>query len=442
VRHRRISLAVATAVVGAAFAVAAAPATPAAAAVAADPATNVAPSPDYWPTCLQNGANSSACISAVVTAINNARALESVPPMTLPSGFAAMSPAVQTFVVSNLERVDRGLQPAAGMVGTLNTLAGEAAVADADPILPSWSPIGPFSPNRWGSNWAGDLNALAADYDWMYNDGWGPDGSYNIDCTSATASGCWGHRHNVLSTYGGEALITGVGSVQQDQWTSIAQIFVAGTGDYPAFTTSWASIAGTGATQTASPSTASPDATPDSTSLSSTAPGTIVAGRSARVSGVLTDLTLGAAVAGRTVRICHRTVTTTSTSCTSVTTDSTGTAALTVRPTLTTVYWLVYDGSPTMAPSTSSQVTVHVRPALTLRASHASTGWKIAATLTPAHGQTVRVQRSTALGWKTVRTVVAHSTMSFSRLRAGRYRVVVGAVTGSLRAVGKVRAGV
>ncbi|MBV9369739.1 MAG: hypothetical protein JO074_07910, partial [Frankiales bacterium] len=211
-----------------------------AAATVSDPATNVAPSPDYWPTCATSGVNSTACTSAVLAAINHARSLEHVGPMQLPSNYASLNPAEQAFVVSNLERVDRGLQPAAGMVAMLDSSAQTAANNDADPSLPSWT-IGPFNANRWGSNWAGDLNALAADYDWMYADGWSSSGSFNMDCTGPGAAGCWGHRHNILSTYGGEELITGTGYAVQSQWTSIAQIFVAGSGTYPPFVLSWAS---------------------------------------------------------------------------------------------------------------------------------------------------------------------------------------------------------
>ena len=449
--HRRVSLAVATAVIGAGLAAAAAPSSAAPAhsythatratttTGTGDPALNVPPSPDYWPTCSASGAGSQACIDAVVAAINNARALEGVGPMVLPSGFASMSTAVQTFVVSNLERVDRGLQPAAGMVDMLNSLSSTAAVNDADPALPNGNPIGSFSPNRWGSNWAGDLNALAADYDWMYDDGWGPTGSYNLDCTSATAAGCWGHRHNILSSYGGEELITGVGSVVQSQWTSIAQIFVAGAGSYPAFTFTWSQV--TSPSQTASPSTAGPGTGADASALSVAAPAAIVAGQYATVSGRLTDTVVGAAVPNASVHACYRAITSASAACTTLTSDSKGTVRMTVHPSVTTVYWLVYDGSALLSSAMSNQARIGVRPAVTLHATHLSTGWRVNGHLTPARGQTVRLQRHTWRGWVTVRWTTARTWMAFTRLRAGSYRLVVSAVTGSLSAVRSIRAG-
>lgn len=451
-RLRQTALAVAASVLGAALTAAVAPtaafahpaayphatrATPTGGSTG-DPATNVPPTPDYWPAC-SSSPGSQTCIDAVVAAIDHARSLEGVGPMVLPSGFASLPTAEQTFVVSNLERVDRGLQPAAGMVANLNSLSATAANNDADPALPNWDPIGPFNPNRWGSNWAGDLNALASDYDWMYNDGWGPTGSYNLDCTSATASGCWGHRHNILSTYGGEELITGVASVVQSQWTSIAQIFVAGSGGYPAFTYSW-SQATTGSATTATPSTSTSATTVDSTSLSITAPTTIVAGQPATVSGRLTDTTAGAPIPGATVRICQRAVVSSTSGCTSVTTDGNGAVALVVHPRIATVYWFVYDGSPALAAATSGQAVVRVRPALALHAGRTTTGRTVSAHLTPARGQAVKLQRHTSRGWVTVRSVTAKSWMAWYRLAAGSYRVVVGAVTGSLRVIGYVRA--
>lgn len=206
-----------------------------------DPAQNVDPSPSYWSVCLQQGRNSPACIDQIVQAIDNARALEGVGPLTLPAGFASLTTEQQTFVVSNLERVDRGLPPVAGMVDSLNMLAGAAAAADADPYLPSWT-VGPLQVDGWSSIWAGDLNALAADYGWMYDDGWSAEGSYNLDCQSPDAPGCWGHRHAILRS--GSHLVTGVGSDMQSRWMSIAQIFVSGSGSDPAFTYSWADVTG------------------------------------------------------------------------------------------------------------------------------------------------------------------------------------------------------
>ena len=407
----------------------------------ADPAQNVPPSPDYWPTCSSEGTSSAACTDAVVAAINNARAAEGVKAMTLPSGFAQMSPAVQTFVVSNLERVDRGLAPAAGMVGTLNSAAQTAADNDADPTLASWT-IGSFSANRWGSIWAGDLNALAADYDWMYNDGWSPTGgSINLDCTTATASGCWGHRDNILSTYGGEEVITGVASTQQSQWLSIAQIFVAGSGSYPAFTTAWSDASGAAPSPTTTDTSSTPTttnapvatSTPTSPSVDVTvsklaASASVVwAGHSVTLTGLVLDATTALPVANAPVQLCAVTRYSTP-SCSSMTTDANGTVVGVARPTRRTTYWLSFAGSDTLAPSTSPMRAVQVRATGRLHSGHVNGHLLIDASLTPARGQSVRLQRLTSHGWVAVRlTSASRALLVFSRLPQGVYRMVISA---------------
>lgn len=411
-----------------------------------NPALNVPPNPNYWTTCSSQGAASAACTDAVVQAINNARAAEGVGPLTLPSGFAQMAPAVQTFVVSNLERVDRGLAPAAGMVGTLNSASQTAANNDADPTLASWT-IGTFNANTWGSIWAGDLNALAADYDWMYNDGWGPTGSYNLDCTSATASGCWGHRENILSPYGGEEVITGVASTDQSQWLSIAQIFVAGSGSYPAFTTSWSDVVGATTSTPTTPTTSTTPAPTDPTSaptdlnvtpadpsgttvdptvskLSASA-SVVWAGHTVTLTGRLIDATTAQPVANAPVQLCAVTRTSTA-ACVQLTTNASGVVAGLAKPTRRTTYWMSYAGADTLSPSTSRTRTVQVRATAHLHAGTRNGRRQIAAALTPARGQTVRLQRLTSRGWVAVRQSSASaSTLVFTRLVRGEYRLVV-----------------
>jgi hypothetical protein len=398
---------------------------PAAAAIT-DPATNVAPSPDYWPTCSTDGASSAACASAVVAAIDHARSLEGVAPMRLPAGFDSMNPAQQTFVVSNLERVDRGLQPAAGMVGVLDTASQTAAKNDADPTLPSWT-IDSFNANRWGSNWAGDLNALAADYDWMYADGWGSDGSFNMDCTSPGASGCWGHRHNILSSYGGEELVTGVGYAPQSQWTSIAQIFVAGSGPYPAFAYSWTAAQ----TPMVAPGTsATPTGGQHSSATTMSTSTVVVAGHAAGIVGRLLDAVTGTPVADAAVLLCHRTALETTGSCASTRTDATGSVRRTPHPFVRTVWWLAFTGNSALAASSSRASTILVKNAVRMVAAHTTTGWALSASFAPVRGQIVRLQVRTATGWKLVSKLPLRTRTVAFRVGPGRYRVWVAAVRG------------
>ena len=49
-----------------------------------------------------------------------------------------------------------------------------------------------------GSIFAQDYTPLGADYAWMYNDGYG---GTNLDCTTPSDPGCWGHRDNILGPW-------------------------------------------------------------------------------------------------------------------------------------------------------------------------------------------------------------------------------------------------
>lgn len=158
--------------------------------------------------------SSSACQGAVVAAIDQAREAEGIGPLALPAGYATMSAPGQLLVLANAERVARGLPAFVGLSGALDNLAEQGAVSGTDPNGPSGA--------DWGSNWAGgEGSVLLADYDWMYYDG---PGSPNLDCPSASSSGCWAHRENILGNYGphpwmgaAEASVKGV--------TSMAELF-------------------------------------------------------------------------------------------------------------------------------------------------------------------------------------------------------------------------
>lgn len=159
-----------------------------------DPKHTEPPVPDYLTRCSQTRLdNSGTCLSAVLAAINHARAAEGVRPMFLPPFFAEMSTAEQLFVVINLERVDRNLPPFKGMTTALDANAAEGADHGEDPPDPT---------NVLGDDeeWAGGaVNALDADYGWMYNDG---RGSANLDCPRTGGLGCWDHRHGILDAFG------------------------------------------------------------------------------------------------------------------------------------------------------------------------------------------------------------------------------------------------
>ena len=168
----------------------------ASAAAAPNPATNITPGP--LPRACTNAPQSARCIAGVMTVLDRARAVIGLGPYNVPTDFAALPGADQLLILSNLDRIAYGLTPISGLVPALNTVAASGVSADTDPDpSAALSAVASFS---WVSNWAGDYpNAPEAYYAWMYYDGWSGRQTSNLDCTSATASGCWGHRQDVLA---------------------------------------------------------------------------------------------------------------------------------------------------------------------------------------------------------------------------------------------------
>ena len=205
-----------------------------------NPSANVAPNPNY-DHCTASGLcgevqpcytasfapafTSAACEQEELEAIDNARAKEGVGPMYLPSNFNSLSGDEQLLVVIDLERVDRGLAPLAGIVASLDSVAqqgthvnGQPAGTFEDPAFPAGFSVAPgtaiayrcqssgsgsYSCNSSGNPGAsvaagGQISALDADYGWMYDDGYG--GS-NLDCETPASQGCWSHRENILGAY-------------------------------------------------------------------------------------------------------------------------------------------------------------------------------------------------------------------------------------------------
>ncbi len=197
----------------------------AAAALAANlnPAVNIAPSPNFLQSgqCTQSGStwscqnpcvtstltwpsvsNDPACTEYVLGAINVARQAEGLVPMALPSNWYSLTTPEQLFVVANLERTARGLPPYLGINLALSAQAQQAATSYADPSIATGFPIAidPQGYPAMGGAWSSGFSVLAADYIWMYDDGWGGsvNATFNIVCTSANAAGCWAHRDELL----------------------------------------------------------------------------------------------------------------------------------------------------------------------------------------------------------------------------------------------------
>jgi len=174
-----------------------------------------------------------ASVNRVLASINAARASEEgLGPLRFnATRFAHLSVSEQVFVVSNMERVSRGLYPAVAMVTRLDALAMYAARHDEDPVDngASFSSIWSSAPGSFGQP------AFFADFGWMYDDGPPPQYIFrNVDCAHAGQSGCWGHRDNILSDPLAQsprtgcplALVTGTGyDASTADGPSLAQIF-------------------------------------------------------------------------------------------------------------------------------------------------------------------------------------------------------------------------
>ena len=159
------------------------------------PRTNLAPNPNYNQLCGEVGLSTAACAQAALSALDSARSHENLGPLVLPRDWLSLTPAEQIFVVTNLERVARGETPITGLTAALNAVAETGAVNRSDPTMP-------VSTAPFVSIWAEDTGPLASDYGWMYQDGYGgPGNTQNLDCTTASAAGCWGHRDNILAEW-------------------------------------------------------------------------------------------------------------------------------------------------------------------------------------------------------------------------------------------------
>jgi hypothetical protein len=206
-----------------------------------DPPANRTLSQATISACQSNPAGA-ACETAALTDIDAARLAEGIEPMQLPGDFGALTVPQQLLVLSNLERADRGLLPVMGLSSPLDQDALTGAQSDADP-MPSQ-----FNGDAWTANWEGGYaSPFEADFEWMYDDGFGSD---NEDCTAPSDSGCWGHRHDILWPFDAP-VVMGAAEAQGHFGASQTELFVGGDratapgqADAPLAPT-WATIAAT-----------------------------------------------------------------------------------------------------------------------------------------------------------------------------------------------------
>jgi hypothetical protein len=258
-----------------------------AAAVTADPASNTSPSSAFVNACYPmstSKADNDACDAAALHDFNAVRAGEGLGPMVLPGDFDTLDVPHQLLAISDIERVDRGLPPVAGLSSRLDGYAQTGADNDEDPPWPS-----PFPGTAGTGNWAGAGNsALLDDFYWMYDDGIG---SGNLDCTPSDQSGCWGHRHDILWSFATPLVMGAAVAYGTPYGTSMTEEFIGGDHtDSADVAPTWATIAATipsGQTATITATTTS-----------------ITAGESVTLTGTFANA--GAPVSGESVELQRR----------------------------------------------------------------------------------------------------------------------------------------
>ena len=175
-----------------------------------NPSKSLPPKPNFLTSSSCRGAKDTAtCNKIVLSATANARkVLEAMRAMSFSlAAYEKLSHLKQLFVTANLERLDRKLPIITEMTKSLDTIAQVGAKKNEDPpfsLLPKTYKLpGGGQIISAGANWAsGYDNPLGSNYGWMYDDGLG---SPNIDCTASHRAGCWGHRDNILRSYGSKA---------------------------------------------------------------------------------------------------------------------------------------------------------------------------------------------------------------------------------------------
>ena len=188
------------------------------------PSSNIFPAPGYVGPCGSLAQPNPYCPHGLTTLYGDRQA-EGVSPMSLPSTWNTLTPPEQLFVLTNLERIDRGIPPIEGLAANLDASAQAGANAGSDPRFPPYGSGG-------GSTYASNSTLGVAMTQWVYDDG---ANSPNVDCPTTGAPGCWAHRQIILSRYAAPALM-GVGYGH-----GTAQLFVGGdTVDTPYFT--WSQV--------------------------------------------------------------------------------------------------------------------------------------------------------------------------------------------------------
>lgn len=205
-----------------------------------DPPQNFALGP--MPAACESQPDGAACQNAAIYYLDQARASLGQPAYPLPADFTSLSAADQDLILTDLDRTLYGLPAIPGRTAALDADALSGANGDADPM--STDP----DFQDFTSNWAGGFPNLEAAYEaWMYDDG---PGSSNIDCTPTDTTGCWGHRHDILWSFGGSGALAMGAATGVDPSGAPGYAMLLGMGDRrytPSYTYTWAAAQADGA---------------------------------------------------------------------------------------------------------------------------------------------------------------------------------------------------
>ncbi|MDE3131480.1 MAG: hypothetical protein KGL16_10030 [Acidobacteriota bacterium] len=186
--------------------------------------------------------HSATCLDESVATLNAGRRSEHLGPLLLPRNWTRLTVPEQIFMMIELERTARGLQPDTGLAADWDVAARAGANAGTDPNRAGAGAHGGFL-----SIWAGgQANPIIATVGWVYDDGYFPDHTtQNIACSRVSPTGCWGHRQAILRDSAAAACgrrcavgagysATGFGAGGQDRGQeSYAAVFGIGAANNP-----------------------------------------------------------------------------------------------------------------------------------------------------------------------------------------------------------------
>ena len=102
-----------------------------ASAAAPNPTANIPVGP--LPSACAYAPKGTACMRAMVRALNGAHAQLGLGPYLLPTDFYSLSGSQQLLILCNLDRLAYGLPPVVGLSPVLNAVAASGVTSDSDP---------------------------------------------------------------------------------------------------------------------------------------------------------------------------------------------------------------------------------------------------------------------------------------------------------------------